>query len=140
VEAKRQSTAPLCPHCERPLRPFRLPDNSGWDDNVHLACFEDDCPYFRRGWTWMFDHYGVKASYRYRIDPVSGTESPLPVWSRDAIKDCILDADVVAEPMAGDDVSGEQAGDRGPGTGDRPPTHPKKNVRTSGSPRKGRKT
>jgi len=97
---------PACPHCGARLQPFRLPDNSGWDEGIHFACFNDDCPYFRRGWAWMLDHYGVKASYRFRIDPSTGNSTPLPVWSRDAVKDRILDADVVAEP-AGDDASGE---------------------------------
>ncbi len=118
--------APLCPHCGHPLQPFRLPENSGWDEQIHLACFSDDCGYFRRGWAWMFDHYGVKASYRYRIDPASGHDSPLPVWSKDAIKDCIIDADVIADGPPNDDVSAERIGNRGPGAGDRDPSHPKR--------------
>jgi|WetSurMetagenome_2_1015567.scaffolds.fasta_scaffold24263_3 hypothetical protein len=101
-----EPTTPLCPHCGHPLRPFQLPENSGWDGQIHFACFDDDCGYFRRGWSWMFDNYGVRASYRYRIDPVSGTESPLPVWSKDAIKDRILDAEVIGG-SPDDRLSGE---------------------------------
>jgi hypothetical protein len=63
----------------------------------------------------MFDHYGVKSSYRYRVDPVSGTDSPLPVWSADAIKDRILDAEVIAGPP-GDGLSPEKPGVRGQGS------------------------
>jgi hypothetical protein len=48
----------------------------------------------------MEEHYAVKASYRYRVDPASGHSSPLAVWSADAIKDRILDATVTAKPDA----------------------------------------
>lgn len=82
-----------CPHCHEPLKKFRLPDNTGWLEPYHLACFNDDCPYFRRGWVWMFDRYGVKSSYRHRVDPRTGGASPLPVWSRDALKDRIIEDD-----------------------------------------------
>ena len=119
------TTNPPGPHCGEPLAPFQLPDNTGWDSPIHFACFNDECPYFRRGWAWMFDHYGVKSSYRFRIDPASGQDSPLPVWSKDAIKDRIIDAEIIAE-KAGADLSPEKTGDRGPGTGDRAPTRPKK--------------
>lgn len=110
------TATPQCPHCGETLRAFQLPDNTGWDSPIHFACFNDECPYFRRGWSWMFDHYGVKSSYRYRVDPVSGTSSPLPVWSRDAIKDRILDAEIIAA-QPGDDLSPEKAGNRQQATG-----------------------
>ena len=92
---------PLCPHCEQPLVPFSLPDAGGWDSPFHLACFNDDCSYYRRGWEWMETQYGVKSSYRYRLDPASGVASPLPVWSPTAIRDRILDAEVAMESAAG---------------------------------------
>lgn len=85
-----------CPHCNQKLQPFELPDGSGWDGQIHLACFNDDCPYFERGWVWMKEKYAVSASYRYRVNPASGKDSPLGVWSRTAIRDRIVDADVTA--------------------------------------------
>jgi hypothetical protein len=45
----------------------------------------------------MEDNYGGKGSYRHRVDPASGLASPLAVWSRDALKDRILEADVTTE-------------------------------------------
>ena len=51
----------------------------------------------------MEEHYAVKASYRYRVDPATGHPSPLAVWSNDAIKDRILDATVTAKPDAEND-------------------------------------
>jgi len=83
-----------CPHCNQKLQAFELPDGSGWDGEFHLACFNDDCPYFQRGWAWMREKYAVNASYRYRVNPASGKASPLGVWSKTAIRDRILDADV----------------------------------------------
>jgi len=91
----------LCPHCDQPLRRFRLPDNSGWEGDSQLACFNDDCPYYRRGWQHMEDRFAVKASYRYRVDPTTGYASPLAVWSAAALKDQVLDD--------GDDAGGSRA-------------------------------
>jgi hypothetical protein len=135
-----ESAHPLCPHCGHPLQPFQLPENSGWDEQVHLACFNDDCPYFRRGWEWMFDHYGVKASYRYRVDPASGTDSPLPVWSKDAIRNRILDAEVIVE-KPDDHLNSEESDKRQDATArkektrrGKPPAQSKNNP-----PRKGKR-
>lgn len=97
-------SVPACPHCEHALVPFALPEAGGWDTPFQLACFNDDCPYYVRGWTWMEEHYGVRSSYRHRLDPASGTTSPLPVWSPTAIRDRILEADVDVAEIGGTDV------------------------------------
>ncbi len=79
-----------CPHCGRSLARVELPDqlyDHAWD----LVCFNDDCPYYVRGWAWMEQQYGVKTSYRYRIDSQSGHASPLAVWSPTAMRTRILD-------------------------------------------------
>ncbi len=88
----------VCPHCGRTLQPFELPEEAGWGAPFQLACFNDDCPYFAGSWAWMQDHFGVRAAYRYRLDPGSGAAFPLPVWSKDALKDRLLDAVVTAAP------------------------------------------
>jgi len=93
---------PCCPHCHGLLQPFELPEEGGWDSKFHLACFNDECSYYANGWKWMEERYGVKSSYRYRLDPVSGESSPLAVWSPDALKDRILDAEVSVERTPGD--------------------------------------
>ena len=86
-----------CPHCGESLQPFSLPENGGWDSPFHLACFNDECPYFVKGWEWMEEEFGVKSSYRYRIDPATGKASPIGVWSKDALKSRMLDAEVDIE-------------------------------------------
>ncbi len=92
-----------CPHCGEALRPFALPDSSGWEAPIHWACFNDDCSYFRRGWGWMKERFGVRASYRYRLDPVTGKDFPLAVWSPAAVRDRILGDGVPGRP----EISGQ---------------------------------
>lgn len=84
-----------CPHCGASLEPFELPDV--FDHDFDLACFNDECPYFVRGWVWMEEHYAVKSSYRYRIDSRTGFASPIAVWSASALKDRILTKEAVQE-------------------------------------------
>ena len=81
----------ICPHCNQRLQAFEMPEASGWDERVQWACFNNDCPYYREGWDWMWNQYEVKVSYRYRVvDPDSGHASPLAVWSDTALLDCIV--------------------------------------------------
>ena len=83
-----------CPHCEAELQAFELPEAGGWDQKFHLACFNNDCDYYRRGWDWMLKHYNAKVSYRYRLDPESGRDSPIAVWSETALVDRIIKKNV----------------------------------------------
>jgi len=78
-----------CPHCGARLLPFALPETL-FDHAYDLACFNDDCPYYIRGWAWMEQQFGVRTSYRYRIDSQSGRASPLAVWSPAALRSSIL--------------------------------------------------
>ena len=82
-----------CPHCGAVLQEFELPEAAGWDQRFHLACFNNDCPYYQRGWDWMMSQYNVKVSYRYRLDPASGCASPIAVWSETALVDRIVKKD-----------------------------------------------
>jgi len=93
-----QADQPRCPHCNGVLQPFLLPEQAGWDSEFHVACFNDECPYYRRGWDWMQERYGVRSSYRYRVDPATGLASPIAVWSPQALRDRIIDAEVSAGP------------------------------------------
>ena len=85
----KENDRPDCPHCGSTLVSFRMPYEGGWNGEIHWACFNDDCPYFQKGWKWMKEQYEVKASYRYRVNPETGKSSPLPVWSDNALKDRI---------------------------------------------------
>ena len=88
-----QRETPKCPHCDGEMKKWEVPLNSTWTYPWQWVCFNDECPYFVRGWDWMMESQSVKASYRNRMDPESGSTGPLPVWSYDAHKDKIIEED-----------------------------------------------
>src|SRR5512139_1966008 len=85
------SSRTTCPHCRAPLARLK-PETEGVGYAHDLACFNDDCPYYVRGWSWMEQHFGVRVSYRYRVDG-SGYASPIAVWSPEALRSSILPDD-----------------------------------------------
>lgn len=82
-----------CPHCGEILLKWRPPANSTWDTEFQWVCFNDECPYYLRGWDHMFKTQNIKASYRYKKDPHTGSGGPLPCWSPEAHKDQIIPED-----------------------------------------------
>ena len=50
----------MCPHCDQELLAFELPDAASFEAEFHLACFNDECPYYVRGWEHLESNYAVK--------------------------------------------------------------------------------
>lgn len=94
LSSAQEPNLTTCPHCGAQLEPFELPEDFGHD--FDLACFNDECPYYIRGWTWMEEHYAVRASYRHRVDSRTGFVSPIGVWSASALKNRILTKETTA--------------------------------------------
>jgi len=80
-----------CPHCGEKMLKWQPPFEAGWGDHPHFVCFNDECPYYIRGWKWMKEKYERKVSYRHRFDPKTGEKAPLPVWSPTALRDRIVE-------------------------------------------------
>ena len=83
----------ICPHCDSRLKKWRVPDGASWDEKFFYACFNDECPYYIKGWKWMEEHFSQKASYRYALNPTTGQGLPLPVWSDIATREMIVEDD-----------------------------------------------
>ena len=82
-----------CPHCGSRLKKWRVPEESTWDEEFFFVCFNDECPYYRKGWAWMKQEYSQQASYRFMINPTTGNSSQIPVWSDSATREMIVEDD-----------------------------------------------
>jgi hypothetical protein len=85
-----KSNETCCPHCGQALAKWENPDLNSWGGEYQYVCFNDECPYYTRGWAWMREKFNVNASYRYRFNPETGERGPLPVWSKNALRTSIL--------------------------------------------------
>jgi len=72
---------------------WRAADLNAWGPVVQYVCFNDQCPYFIKGWKWMEEKYGTTCSYRHRYNPETKESGPLPVFSNDIGKSQIVEDD-----------------------------------------------
>jgi hypothetical protein len=81
----------VCPYCGQKMNKWQPPEDSTWTGALQYVCFNDECPYFKKGWNWMYEQFQQKASYRHRYNPSTGESGPLPVWSEKAMKNFIIE-------------------------------------------------
>jgi SAM-dependent methyltransferase len=82
-----------CPHCGERLKKWIIPDNPfgcTWDNEYMYICFNDECPYFVRGWEFM-QKEGNSGSYRLMYNPEKDTCQPLPVPTARALRESLVD-------------------------------------------------
>jgi hypothetical protein len=80
-----------CPHCGQPMLKWVPADMSSWGYGHQYVCFNDECPYYIKGWDWMRSQYNQNISYRYRYNPANGESGPLPVFSPNALRSGIIE-------------------------------------------------
>jgi SAM-dependent methyltransferase len=83
-----------CPYCGEKLRKWAVPDNPfacTWDNDFMYICFNDECPYFVRGWDVMFKEGNCGVSYRLMYNPEKDRCLPVPVPTPNALKAGIID-------------------------------------------------
>ncbi|RLC29906.1 MAG: hypothetical protein DRH37_06515, partial [Deltaproteobacteria bacterium] len=73
------------------MKKWRVPENSTWAVPFLYVCFNDECPYFVRGWAHMKETQNAYASYRHSLNPKNGSTGPLPCWSKSAHKNHIIE-------------------------------------------------
>ena len=79
----------VCKHCGAELKKVVLPPDSDFNVEYLLVCMNDDCPYYVSGWAWMAEKFNQKVSYRYKYDPFTNVEGPLPALTPEMWKDMV---------------------------------------------------
>ena len=82
-----------CPHCGEGLLKWAVPDNpfcQTWDNDYMYICFNDQCPYYVRGWDLMYKTNNKTMSYRFMYNPDKNCCMPIPVPSAKALREGII--------------------------------------------------
>ena len=85
-----------CPYCGDRLRKYEVPHSAFeidyWYEADYLyICFNDACPYFERGWEWMWSKMRRNVSYRHMYNPTTHKSGPIPVPTNYALRDGIVE-------------------------------------------------
>ncbi len=75
-----------CPYCGEALEKWMVPDTpfNEWPNEYFYVCFNDDCPYFVRGWD-LVGGLGNVGSYRLIYDPEKDVCHAAPVIGSSAV-------------------------------------------------------
>jgi len=66
-----------------------VPAEASWTEEFFYACFNDECPYYKKGWEHMMENFQQHTSYRFAISPDTGSSLMIPVWSDSAAREMI---------------------------------------------------
>ena len=83
-----------CPYCGEKLLKWAVPENPfacTWDNDFMYICFNDECPYFVRGWDHMYKQGNRGTSYRLMYNPEKDCCTPIPVPGPKALRESIID-------------------------------------------------
>ncbi len=95
--AERQAlikTNGQCPYCGKKLKKWKVPDNpfsQTWDNEFMLICFNDECPYYVRGYDVMNEKGKSGNSYRLMYIPENDCCLPIPVPGPKALRESIVE-------------------------------------------------
>jgi SAM-dependent methyltransferase len=91
----RVSETRACPHCGSRLSRWAVPQTpfTEWDTEHMYVCFDDGCPYYRRGWGAMHRQGNPGFSHRFMFDPDRRVCTSVPVHSPWALRDGIVNPD-----------------------------------------------
>lgn len=93
-ERKRRACETLeCPYCGERMLKWTVPQTpfTEWDRDVMHVCFNDECPYYQRGWGAMSAQGICGFSYRVLFDRASGSFHCMPVHSSRALRENIVE-------------------------------------------------
>ena len=91
-ERKKEISRTLrCPHCGDELKKWEVPQHcfTQWPNDYMYICFNDECPYYVRGWNSMSAQMNP-GSYRLMYDPLTDSCQPVPVSNQNMLKDGIV--------------------------------------------------
>ena len=83
-----------CPHCREKMLKWAVPDNPfevTWDNEFMYICFNDACPYYVRGWDFMYREGNRGSSYRLMYNPEKDCCMPIPVPTPRALRESIIE-------------------------------------------------
>ncbi len=90
-----------CPHCGEQLKKWAVPQTmfTSWTNDFMYICFNDECSYLQRGFE-AAAKVGNPGSYRLMYDPELDCCQPIPVLSKQALRESIVDESAEVQKAA----------------------------------------
>ncbi len=95
---------PCCPYCGERMGRYAPPVTVFEIDygvSELYVCFDDRCEYYRRSKRWMRAQGHIGYTYRFMLNPETGTTGPLPDDLRGGLRSCRVDEATPAASQVG---------------------------------------